>query len=366
MERPRCFEERTILNRRNFLHTLGYVSSGTFLAGHALNGLAQTRREVAVNGRRSLVIDIHAHCVWPTVANIIDGTPFDGIAFPDAWTMGPDRLDIMNARGIDIQALSVNSFWWYAADRNLATRIVREHDEQLANWCAEHSDRFVALSSIALQFPDLAAEQLEFAVDQLGARGASIGGHVDGEVPSSPRFDPFWAKAEELGVTVFMHPGGAPNVVQENGLRGRGDLTNIIGNPLETTYFLTNMIFDGTLDRFPNLKICGAHSGGYLPSYLGRTQVACEVRVNANCVNEKLPSEYLKDQILIDSMIFSEEGLRHLVAEVGAKQVVYGSDIPFNWPDTIDLILDAPTLSIQEKIAILGGNLIELLRIDVQ
>jgi aminocarboxymuconate-semialdehyde decarboxylase len=88
------------------------------------------------------------------------------------------------------------------------------------------------------------------------------------------------------------------------------------------------------------------------------------VRGNANCANQKLPSEYLKDQIFIDSMIFSEEGLRHLVAEVGASQVVYGSDIPFNWPDTIDLIVDAPTLSNADKIAILGGNLIDLLRID--
>jgi aminocarboxymuconate-semialdehyde decarboxylase len=352
-------------NRRNFIRTASYATAGLFVANHALDALAQTRREVSIGGQRSLVVDIHAHCVWPSVADIIEGTPLGGRTFPAAWTMGSDRIDVMDTRGIDIQALSVNGFWWYAADRNLASRIVREHDEQLAAWCAEHPDRFVALSSIALQFPDLAAEQLEFSVNELGARGASIGGHVDGEVPSSLQFDPFWAKAEELGVTVFMHPGGAPNVVQDDGLRGRGDLGNIIGNPLETTYFLTNMIFDGTLDRFPNLKICGAHSGGYLPSYLGRTEVACDVRGNANCANLKRPSEYLRDQIMIDSMIFSEEGLRHLVAEVGASQVVYGSDIPFNWPDTIDLIVDAPTLSDAEKIAILGGNLIELLRIDV-
>ena len=352
-------------NRRNFLRTAGYATAGLFVANHAVNALAQTRREVSIGGQRALVVDIHAHCVWPTVADIIEGTPLGGRNFPAAWTMGPDRIDVMDMRGIDIQALSVNGFWWYAADRSLAARIVGEHDEQLAAWCAQHPNRFVALSSVALQFPDLASEQLEFAVNELGARGASIGGHVEGEVPSSSRFDPFWAKAEELGVTVFMHPGGAPNVVQDDGLRGRGDLGNIIGNPLETTYFLTNMIFDGTLDRFPNLKICGAHSGGYLPSYLGRTEVACDVRGNANCANQRRPSEYLRDQIMIDSMIFSEEGLRHLVAEVGASQVVYGSDIPFNWPDTIDLIVDAPTLSNEEKIAILGGNLIELLRIDV-
>ena len=109
------------------------------------------------------------------------------------------------------------------------------------------------------------------------------------------------------------------------------------------------MIFDGTLERFPNRKVVGAHGGGYLPSYLGRTEVACDVRNNADCANTKVPSEYLKDQVLIDSMVFSEEGLRHLVAEVGASQVVYGTDIPFNWPDSLDLILSAPTLSNSEK-----------------
>ena len=123
------------------------------------------------------------------------------------------------------------------------------------------------------------------------------------------------------------------------------------------------MMFDGTLDKFPGLKVVGAHGGGYLPSYLGRTEVACEVRNNANCANTKQPSDYLKDQILIDSMVFSDEALRHLVAEVGASQIVYGTDLPFNWPDTLDLILNASYLSDAEKIAIVGGNLVEMLNI---
>ena len=97
------------------------------------------------------------------------------------------------------------------------------------------------------------------------------------------------------------------------------------------------MIFDGTLDRFPRLKICGAHAGGYLPSYLGRTDVTCDVRTNANCANKKHPRDYFKEQILADSMVFSEEGLRHLVAEMGVSQVVYGTDMPFNWPANVDL-----------------------------
>ena len=105
------------------------------------------------------------------------------------------------------------------------------------------------------------------------------------------------------------------------------------------------MIFEGTLDRYPGLRVIGAHGGGYLPSYLGRTEVACDVRNSANCANSKRPSEYLRDQVLVDSMVFSDEGLRHLVAEVGASQIVYGTDIPLFWPDSIDLILDTVHVS---------------------
>ena len=349
----------------------GLVDAGILLQGRGQQAQAPStpvkRKEVFVGGRRVKVIDVHAHCQVPEVAEVVKNTPLArnaGGGGGGGQILGPDRLRAMDERGIDVQALSINGFWWYAADRELARQIVKVHDERLAAWCAAHSDRFVALTSPALQHPDLAAEQLEQAVKQLGLRGASIGGHVEGESLSSPKFDPFWAKAQELGVVVFMHPGGADNAIREGGLAGRGDLGNIIGNPLETTIFFSRLIFDGTLDRFPGLKICGAHAGGYLPSYLGRTDVACDVRDNAKCANKKHPREYFKQQLMVDSMIFSEEGLRHLVAEVGVNQVVYGTDIPFNWPDTVDIIVRAPFLKDAEKEAILGGNLIKLLRIS--
>lgn len=355
-------------DRRDFLKAVGQISGGTLLSTYGLRAAAQTRRRpITLNGERVTVVDIHAHCIFPEVAEVIAGTPLDGRPFPQAQILGPTRLEQMDQRGIDYQVLSmtINGHWWYAADRALAARIVRAADEALAAWVEQHPDRFVALSSVALPFPDLAAEQLEYAVTQLGARGAAIGGQVHGEYPTSERFDQFWAKAVELDVPIFMHPAlGAPNIVVENALAGRGGLDNVVGGPLESTLFLTHMIFDGTLDRFPTLKIVGAHGGGYLPSYLGRTEVACERFPNSNCLNVKDPSEYLRDQIFADSMVFSEEGLRHLVAEMGASQVVYGTDMPFPWPDTLDLILDAPSLSLAEKRAIAGGNLMRLLGID--
>jgi aminocarboxymuconate-semialdehyde decarboxylase len=370
--------ERSMRNRRDFLKTVAGATTGMLLTGRAFAETAMQggaaapaeavkRREVSIGGKRVKVVDVHAHCVIPEIADLVKGTPFASSAETRARgqnVMGPDRIRAIDQLGVDVQVLSINGYWFYAAtDRDLAAKIVRLHDEKLAEWCNAHSDRYVALSSVALQFPDLAADQLEYAVKKLGLRGAAIGGHVLGEDISLPKYDPFWAKAQELGVVVFMHPQGAENVIIKDSLKGRGDLGNVIGNPLETTIFLTRMMFNGTFDRFPNLKICAAHGGGYLPSYLGRTEVACEVRPNADCANKKQPSDYLKSQILVDTIVISPEGLRHLAAEAGTGQVVFGTDMPFNWHSNVDLILNATFLSNAEKEAILGGTLVKLLRI---
>jgi aminocarboxymuconate-semialdehyde decarboxylase len=360
-------------NRRSFFKALAGASAGLAAMRHGVTeaggSQVQTgsaRRETTLGGRRARVIDLHCHCVIPEAVDVVKDTPLARSAGGGGnQQLGPQRLQWMDQQGLDVQALTINGYWWYAADRDLARRIVQIQNEGLAKWVAAHPDRFVALASVALQHPDLAAEQLEDGVKRLGLRGASIGGHVNGEDPSLPKFDPFWAKAADLGALVFMHPGGADNIIKDGALRGRGDLGNILGNPLETTYFLSRLIFDGVLDRFPGLRICAAHAGGYLPSYLGRTDVACDVRANANCANKKHPREYFKGQIFADSMVFSEEGLRHLVAEMGIGQVVYGTDTPFNWPAGVDLILRASFLSDADKAAILGGNAAKLLRIAV-
>ena len=344
-----------MLNRRVFV-------GGAFAFRQALEA---ARRRVTLAGHRVPVVDVHAHCGVSTVAAVVKGTPFEtSAAVPEAQVLGPPRLATMDAQGVDYQALSINGFWWYAVtDRGLADRIVRAQNEGLSAWCRTHPDRFVAFASSSLQFPDLAAAQIEDGIKRLGLRGAAIGGHVNGQDLSDARFHPFWSKAAELGALVFMHPAGAENIIRSGAFGGRGDLGNIIGNPLETTYFLSRLIFDGTLDLFTNLKVCASHAGGYLPSYFARTDVACDVRPAAKCANTRRPREYLRSQIFADTMVFSDEGLRHLVAEMGVSQLVYGTDVPFNWPVTIDLVLDASYLSDADKTAILGGNLIRLLRI---
>ena len=222
---------------------------------------------------------------------------------------------------------------------------------------------------MALQHPDLAAEQLEDAVKKYGLRGAGIGGSVNGDEISDPKFHPFWAKAEQLGVAVFIHPQatGAPGELQHR-FKGNGYLGNVIGNPLETTIALSHLIFQGTLDRFPGVKIIAAHAGGFLPSYSGRSDTGCSTRPEL-CPGgphgsiKKKPSEYLR-QMYYDTMVFRPEGVRHLAAEVGAGQLLVGTDFPYPWTTTaVDLILGTPGLSDDEKAAILGGTAMKLLGI---
>ena len=227
----------------------------------------------------------------------------------------------------------------------------------------------------------MAAEQLQDAVKHPEVVGAGICCNVDGEELSSKKFDPFWAKAQELDVPLFLHPvnrgrfesegqqtAGWTSVRYPAGmnerLAGYGGFFNVIGHPLETSIALGHLIFEGTLDRFPGLKIIAAHGAGYIASYIGRFDAACTWGPDECRPGQKKPSEYFKSQIFPDSLVFTPEGLRHLVAEYGASQIVIGTDHPASWPaGGVDQVLETPGLSDAEKIAILGGNLQKMMRL---
>ena len=367
-------------NRREFLRNVAGASTAMLLLGHGVNsagepspqtGAAPKRREVMVGKRRVKTVDVHAHVTVPEAAELIKGTPLERrtvnpLGNYDASGLAAARLQKMDEEGIDIQALSINSFW-YSADRDLATRLVNLQNEKLAAMCATHPDRFVAFASVALQYPELAAQQLEEGVKRWGLRGAAIGGTVEGQDQelSSPKFDPFWAKAEELQTLIFMHPQDSATATGIRArVQGNGVLSNVIGNPLETTIFLSHMIFEGTLDRFPNLKICASHGGGFLPSYADRMDHGCLVFPNqCKTTTKKKPTEYLK-QLYFDTIVFTPEALRHLIAVCGASQLGMGTDYPFPWTVTpVDEVFAAPGLSDADRVAILGGNMCKLLKI---
>jgi aminocarboxymuconate-semialdehyde decarboxylase len=318
---------------------------------------------VVVNGRRVKTVDVHAHCAVPEAMALM-GRKVEAQGLLMSRT--PDRLRAMDEQGIDVEALSINPYW-YDADRDVARDLIRIQNEKLAEICAAQPDRFVAFATVALQHPDLAVEQLQEGIKKYGLRGVSTGGSVNGEELADPKFHPFWAKVEQLGVLVFIHPqanGAAADLTAR--LKGNGGLDNTIGNPLETTIALSHLIFEGTLDRFPGLKICAAHGGGYLPSYAARSDAICTTFPNRSTTPlRKKPTEYLR-QLYYDSIVFTPEALRHLAAETGSNQIVMGTDYPFPWTRTsVDHILGTPGLSDAERVAMLGGTAAKLLGIKV-
>src|SRR5215470_624946 len=264
---------------------------------------AQGRREVVVSGKRVKTIDVHAHCIVPEAAQLINH-PLEAPGL--LWSNVGDRLAQMDHTGVDVEALSINPYW-YRAERDAAAEVIRVQNEALVEFCAAQPERFVAFATAALQYPDLAAAQVEHAVKTLGFRGVGVAGSVAGEDLANPKYHPFWGKCEELGVLVFMHPLGTRELEPSGRLAGNGLLTNTIGNPLETTIALSHLIFEGTLDRFPGLKICAAHGGGFLPSYANRSDAVITTFPNrVGPLPKKKPTEYVK-QMYYDSIVFTGE-----------------------------------------------------------
>jgi len=354
--------------RRGFLKHAGaagmmFCSCGLLDAARAQEP-ARPRLPVTVNGKRVKTVDVHAHCLFHEAVALM-GEQANNVrpatkGAAEMFLAVEERLKAMDAMAIDMEILSINPFW-YRKDRDTAAQIVKVNNEKLAELCAAKPDRFAAFASLALQYPDLAVEQLDTAMKKQGLRGAAIGGSVLGESFSEPKYHPVWAKAEELGAVLFIHPQSTPELNAR--FKGNGWLANTIGNPLDTTIALQKLIFEGTLDRFPRLKIVAAHGGGYLPSYAPRSDHACFVspqNCNPDIQLKKKPTEYL-NQLHFDALVFTPEALRHLVAQVGVSQVVLGSDHPIPWEQhPVDHVLATTTLSDDDKVAILGGNAAEL------
>jgi aminocarboxymuconate-semialdehyde decarboxylase len=341
----------------------------------------QARQAVAARDRRSPVIDMHCHVFVPAVEQQVAGHPLKqaedeaNLAASGADSVRHNReqmlpavvprllepqvrLADMDAMGVDIQLLSpAPSQYYYWADETLAEVIVTLQNEAIHALCQQYPQRFVGLGAVALQYPQLAARQLEVVMKELGLKGVEICTHVGDLELGSEQLWPFWEKAEQLGAVVFIHPFGS-----QIGTRlVPYYLSNLIGQPLETTLALSHLMFSGTFDRFPKLKILAAHGGGYLPLSCGRSDQGRKVRPEAGG-SEHLPSQYLKN-LWFDSLLFSPQALRHLIDQVGIGQVVVGTDYPFDMGafDIHRLIREVPGLSAEDQHHLLSGNAMRLL-----
>jgi aminocarboxymuconate-semialdehyde decarboxylase len=269
-----------------------------------------------------------------------------------------DRLRDMDAMGLDMQLVSPPPPQvYFTLPVEIAVKAAEMVNEGLAEFVARTPDRFVALGTVPLQDGAAAAVELERAMKQYGFKGVEILTNVAGRELSDPAFAPFWAKAEELGALVFIHPNGFTEAERFT----RHYFNNVIGNPLETAIALHYLIFDGVLERHPDLKIFAVHGGGFLPAYSGRIDHVWGAREDGRANLPHPPTHYLK-KIYVDSVVFTPHQLKGLVELFGADRVLMGTDYPFDMGDydAVGHVMATP-LDDAAKAAIVGGNAKRLL-----
>jgi aminocarboxymuconate-semialdehyde decarboxylase len=274
-----------------------------------------------------------------------------------------ERLKDMDRMGVDIQAVCPAPYhFFYFTEVGYGAELAREVNEGIAQLVADTPDRFVGMGSVPLQNAELAIKELEYCVKKLGMKGIEICTNVNGKNLTDPslKLDKFFARCEELGVVIFMHPLGW---TQADRLTNHY-FNNVIGNPLDSTVAVSHLIFDGVLQRYPKLKFVVAHGGGFIAHYWARMDHAWRARADCRTVIKKPPSCYL-EKFYFDSITFDPEMLKRLIQKYGADHVVLGTDYPYDMgeEDPLGLIAQVKRLSKADRELIQGGNAARLLKI---
>lgn len=263
------------------------------------------------------------------------------------------RLADMDRMGIDVQVVSPfvsQNYYW--TDASLGQQVARLQNERLAEVVASHPDRFAALGTVPLQDTSTAVAELDHLMSELGMKGVQISSNIDGVDLDDPRFVPFWTRAQEIGAVVLIHPSG----FTEGRRLDDWFLTNLIGNPLDSTIALTRLIFSGRLAQFPDLRWVVVHGGGYTPFYTARLDHGWHVRPEARVNIDQPPSHYL-ERVYFDTMVFSPRELTHLLEFAGARHVLLGTDYPFDMGEADPLALTGRVdLTDDERALVRGGN----------
>jgi len=294
------------------------------------------------------VVDAHAHFIpgslgaeaarrpeWGVEIGQRDGRPWvsheQGFAYPldETFFGGEAKLADMDARGIDFSVMSISPtlffYWIGSAD---AASFARYANDALAETVRRSDGRLAGVATLPMQDPVAAAAELRRAVEELALRGAHIGTTVEGGYLDESRFAPVLEAADALGVPLILHPyyvGPMPRFEQFY-------LTNLLGNPLDTTLCASRLIFSGALEQFGDLKVMLVHAGGFLPYQIGRLDHGWAVRPEPKERLQRKPSEYL-GRFYYDTVSHHDSALAWLVDLVGDERVVLGTDLPYDMAD---------------------------------
>ena len=255
---------------------------------------------------------------------LIDGKHFRDVEM-NCWS-AEKRIEECEACGVRVQVLStVPVMFGYWARPEHGYEVARFLNDDIAETARKYPKRFVGLGTLPMQAPELAVRELDRCVRELGLAGVQIGSNVNQQNLNTKELLPVFARAEELGAAVFVHPWE---------MFGKNDLNQywmpwLVGMPAETTRAIVSLVCGGVLEQFPRLRICFAHGGGTFPLTIGRIEQGFRCRPDLCAVHNPInPRDYLR-RIFVDALVHDARALRYLLDVMGSDRVALGSDYPF-------------------------------------
>lgn len=319
--------------------------------------------------REILRSDAHPESWRPVITRAPNGWQ---VVSNDRFVNGPIPKEILewpaiiknlDATKVDIMAVSPAPFlFFYYLDGPTGYDACQTQNDAIVQAVAEYPDRLVGLGIVPLQDIGLAVKELERLAGELQLPGIEISSNVQGTYLGDEQFWPFWEAVEALDLFVFVHPDQP--IIGNDQLKDYY-LINLVGNPIETTRSIADVVFSGVLEAYPKLKLCFAHAGGTVPYIRGRFEHGYHVRTEPRAKIKRPPSEYIK-LLYFDTIIHWEPALEFLVNTVGADKVVAGSDYPFDMgpSEPVRFVEGVPGISEADRKKILGGNAMKLLKLE--
>jgi aminocarboxymuconate-semialdehyde decarboxylase len=268
-------------------------------------------------------------------------------------------LGDMDRERIDVRVISPMQFlFYYWVDPSRGLELNQLINDGIYQMAQEAPDQLIPVGILPMQNIEMCVVELERIVEELGMRAVEIGTNINGRELDDPDLTPFYKKAQELDILIFIHPYDVAGIERMDPYF----LRNLVGNPFETSLAICRIVFGGIMESFPRLKFCLSHGGGAIPYIAGRLDhgYACRKECKKNI--RTLPSAFLK-KLYFDTIVFERKALELLLSVLGPDHVLLGSDYPFDMGESgpVTFVEGIESLTKHEKEKILGLNAIRLL-----
>lgn len=272
------------------------------------------------------------------------------------------RLSEMERTGVDMGILTLTTPGVHVEERKRGIHLAQVVNDSFAEIQRQYPQKFRPLATLPLQDPQAATDELERAVTKLGLRGAMLFANVNGRPIHHQAYWQLYDLAARLDVPLMIHPTSPPGVEAYQEYR----LTALVGFLVDTTLAITQLMFEGILEKYPALKFVLGHLGGTIPYIAERIDRGYEAYPEVRRNISQRPSFYFKRNCYYDTVAFEPQALQFALDFAGAEHVLLGSDYPHQIGDMHKAVKVIEGLPVSEDVrqAVLGGNATRLLKLQ--